>query len=146
MSDTTIRPFSAAAFNQYLAEQKLMGSQCQECGTLYLPPRAICPNCHSDRLEWTEFAGNGTLAAFTSVFIGPTFMNQAGFSRKNPYLSGVVTLEEGPSISARILELDALHPETIQIGTPMEATFVEQGEGEAKKTFLAFRPKRDVTS
>ena len=40
---TIIRPFTAASFNQYLAEHKLMGACCPACHATYLPPRAICP-------------------------------------------------------------------------------------------------------
>ena len=55
MSDEVLeRPFTAAAFNQFIAEKKLMGSRCIQCAELYLPPRAICPKCHNDQMEWEE--------------------------------------------------------------------------------------------
>jgi len=50
-----------------------------------------------------------------------------------------VELEEGVKISAQILGLDATKPEEVKIGTALEAEFVERGESEKKKTFLAFR-------
>jgi uncharacterized protein len=135
----TIRPFTAAAFNQFLAEKKLMGSHCPACQKTYLPPRAICPKCHSDQLDWVEMKGKGRLAAYTSVFIGPTFMNNAGYSRTNPYVTGIVETEEGAKISARITGVDARQPETILIGTPLTVEFLEEGEAEVKKVILAFR-------
>lgn len=140
MTETIDRPFTAASFNQFLNENKLMGSRCNRCQGVFLPPRAICPKCHSSLMEWVEMSGKGNLAAFTSVFIGPTFMNEAGFGRDNPYLTGIVELEEGVKISARLLDLDARHPETIQIGIPLEAEFIGQGEGDQRKAVLAFRP------
>ena len=136
---TTIRLFSAAAFGQYIAEHKLMASRCTKCGKSYLPPRAICPKCHSDQMEWVEASGKGTLAAFTIIYSGPTFMVEQGFDRTHPYISGIVALEEGTSISARITGIDPLKPEAIQIGAPLTVDFVEFGEGEAQKTFLAFK-------
>lgn len=132
-------PFTVASFNAFLNEKKLMASRCAACGDLYLPPRAICPKCYGGQLEWVEMDGKGTLAAFTVVYVGPTPMNNAGYSRENPYVSGIVELEEGPKISAQILGVDAQHPETIRIGTPMRVEFVERGEGDKKQTFLAFR-------
>jgi uncharacterized OB-fold protein len=144
----TPRPFTAAAFNQYLAEAKLMASHCLACGASHLPPRAICPKCHSDQIEWVAVSGKGTLAAFTVIYIGPTFMVEQGFGRKTPYISGIVTLEEGISISARITGLDPLKPETIQVGALLTVDFIEfvtvpvparDGEGESKKTYLAFK-------
>ena len=136
---TIVRPFSAAAFDQYLAEHRLMAARCTHCGRMYVPPRAICPACQSEELEWVETSGRGKLAAFTVIYSGPTFMVQQGFDRKNPYVSGIVELEEGASVSARIVGVDPTKPSEIQIGTPLTVDFVEFGEGEAKKTYLAFK-------
>lgn len=139
MTETTTRPFSAAAFDQYIAEHKLMVSRCTKCGGNYVPPRAICPKCHNDQMEWVDTVGRGTLAAFTVIYSGPTFMVEQGFDRKTPYISGIVALEEGAFISARITGIDPLKPEAIQIGAPLTKDFVEFGESEAKKTCLAFK-------
>jgi uncharacterized OB-fold protein len=92
-------------------------------------------------MVWTELSGKGRLAAFTTVHIAPTAMIEAGYGRDNPYCTGVVELEEGVGISAQILGVDALQPEKITIGTPLEKVFLEQEaapDGE-KRTRLAFR-------
>jgi uncharacterized protein len=136
---TTVRPFTAAAFNQYLSEHKLMTVKCAKCGGMYMPPRAICPKCHGEEIEWVEANGKGKLAGFTVIYSGPTFMVEQGFDKKNPYVSGIVELEEGMFISARITGLDMSKPEEIKIGTPLTVDFVEFGEEEAKKTYLAFK-------
>ena len=140
MSETVARPLTAAGFNQYLAEHKLAGTRCTACGAMHLPPRAICPTCQSRALAWVEFSGRGTLAAFTSIYVGPSAMVAQGFDRKNPYVSGVVALEEGAAISARIVGVDANQPEIAWIGTPLTVTFLDAGEGDAKQTTLAFSP------
>ncbi len=116
-----------------------MGTRCVDCGHLFLPPRAICSNCHGEQMEWVELSGRGKLAAFTSVFIAPSGMAKAGYGRDNPYISGIVELEEGVRISARIEGLDARRPAEIQIGAPLTVEFLKQGEGEAETTLLAFR-------
>ncbi|MFH2038963.1 MAG: Zn-ribbon domain-containing OB-fold protein [Chloroflexota bacterium] len=136
------RPFTAASFNQYLAEGKLMSSSCSDCGSLSLPPRAICSNCHSLDLEWTESSGKGKLVGFTVVYIAPTFMIEQGYGREKPYVSGIVELEEGVKISARILGVDATNPESIRIGTSLEVEFIEAGEDNKKKSYLAFKIKQ----
>ena len=138
MSEQPSRPFTAASFNQYLAEHKLMGTRCPACDRLFLPPRAICPGCHGDALAWAELSGAGKLAAFTSVYVGPSAMVAQGYDRNNPYLTGIVELAEGVKISARILGLDAKAPDVAWIGTPMTVTFLDRGEGEGKSTVLAF--------
>jgi uncharacterized OB-fold protein len=126
-------------FQKHLSEHRLMGTQCKSCGAKYLPPRPLCVNCYSDEIEWTEMPGEGKLAAFTTVHIAPTAMIAAGYGRDNPYCSGIVTLENGLSISAQILGLDVNQPQTIEIGVPLKVEFIERGEGNEKKTFLAFR-------
>jgi uncharacterized OB-fold protein len=140
MTDTTtIRAFTAASFDQYLAEGKLMASRCTDCGTLHLPPRAICPKCHSENLEWAETSGVGKLAGFTVVSIAPTFMVAQGYGRDKPYVSGIVELEEGVKVSARITGVDATKPEEIKVGTLLTVDFITVGEGEKAKTYLAFK-------
>jgi hypothetical protein len=131
--------FTGTAFYKALGEHKLLGTRCTACGALHLPPRPICPQCLSSAVEWHEFGGQGKLLAFSTVYIAPTAMIAAGYSRTNPYVAGIVQLAEGPSISAQILGLDPTKPESIAIGAPLTLTFVERGEGEAKKTFLAFQ-------
>ncbi len=132
------RPLTAAGFNQYLKEHKLMGCRCQGCGALYLPPRVLCPACHADRMEWVELSGKASLVGFTVITGGPGFMVKAGYGRDNPYISGIVELEEGPRMSARILGVDPKQPAEIKIGMKLEVEFIEMGEGEARKTILAF--------
>jgi len=135
MSD---RAFSEHSFQAYLSEGKLMGSRSRATGKVYVPPRPLDPETHSADMEWVELSGKGELAAFTSVFIGPNAMIEAGYGRKNPYMSGIVKLDEGPFISAQILGLDAGHPDVDTIGTPLTVQFIERGEGDETRTFLAF--------
>jgi uncharacterized OB-fold protein len=133
------KPFTPASFASYLNEKRLMGSHCAQCKQSYLPPRALCPTCYGDQLEWVEFQGNAKLVAFTSIYIAPTAMIEAGYGREKPYLAGVVELEEGAKISAQILGIDASQPDPGLIGTALEAEFIERGEGEDKQAYLAFR-------
>jgi hypothetical protein len=133
------REFTATSFNKFLSEKKLMASQCKKCKAMYLPPRPLCTRCYNGEMEWTELQGKGALVAYTVIAVGPSFMIEEGYDRKNHYCSGIVQLEEGPRISARVMGVDVKKPDTIKIGTPLEVEFLERGEGENKKTFLAFR-------
>jgi hypothetical protein len=91
-------------------------------------------------MEWVEVKGKGKLAAFTCIAIGPPFMIKEGYDRKHPYVSGVVELEEGVKVVARIEGVDGSKPETIKIGTLLQVEFLHRGEAENSTTFLAFRP------
>lgn len=134
------RPISVISFNQFLNEDKLMGSKCKKCGTLFSPPRPICINCFSREMGWAELKGKGKLATFTSINVGPPWMVEQGYDRTHPYCSGVVELEEGVKIDARIEGVDGSKPETIKLGMPLTVEFLHRGEGDNVETFLAFKP------
>ena len=128
--------FTNVAFTNHLDQQKLAGSRCQSCNTLFLPPRPLCSDCFSEDMGWEEVDGRGQLIAFTAVHIAPTAMLEAGYSLQNPYVAGIVQLQEGPSISAQIIGVDATSPQDIQIGSPVQVAFIERSGSEHKA--LAF--------
>lgn len=132
------RPFTGEAFYQYLGEQKLMGSRCESCGALHLPPRPLCPACHGDDMDWEQVSGKGKLVAFTTVHIAPTAMIEAGYGRTKPYCTGIVQLDEGPAVSAQITGVDPESPAQIKVGMPVQVAFLCRGEGEEEHTYLAF--------
>ena len=134
------RPFSDISYRQFLQEERLMGSRCKECGALFVPPRSICIHCFSADMEWVEMTGKGRLAAFTCISIGPPSMIAEGYNRKNPYCSGVIELDEGAKVDARIEGVDTLKPETIKVGMPMTVQFRHRDGAEGAKTYLAFEP------
>jgi uncharacterized OB-fold protein len=133
------RPLNDTSYEEFLNERKIMGSRCKKCGMLALPPRSICVSCFGNQMEWVEFKGTGKLAAFTSIVVAPPYMVKEGFDRNNPYVVGVVELDEGVKAVARIVGVDAKKPEQIKVGTPLKAEFLEKGEGPERKTFLAFK-------
>ena len=135
------RPFSDLSYHQFLNEERLMGSRCQECGALFVPPRPICIRCQGQAMEWVEMSGEGKLAAFTCITVGPQLMIEQGYDREHPYVSGVVELAEGARVDAQIVEVDAKRPETIQIGMPLVVTFLHRGAGKDLRTTLGFRPR-----
>lgn len=134
------RPFTDLSYEQFLNEEKIMGCKCKKCQALYLPPRPICIKCFGDEMEWVEMKGNGKLAAFTCISVGPAFMIEEGFSRENPYCSAVIELEEKVRIDARVEGVDTCKPEDIKVGTPMTVEFLHRGEGESMVTYPAFKP------
>lgn len=134
------RPFSDTSYENFLKELRIMGSKCKKCGALALPPRPICISCFSTEMEWVEFKGRGSLAAFTSITVAPPYMAKEGFGRNNPYVVGVVELDEGVKTVARIIGVDAKNPSQIRVGTPLKAEFLDRGEGPDKKTILTFKP------
>ncbi len=135
------RPFSDISYEKFLNEEKLMGTRCKGCGTQYVPPRSICVDCYGSDMEWIEMNGRGRLAAFTCINIPPPFMIAQGYNRKNPYCTGVVELEEGARVDARIEGVDCGKPEDINVGMPLKVKYLHRDEGEKRETYLAFEPE-----
>ena len=129
----TTEPFIQHTFQAYLARGKLMGSRCQNCQALHVPPRPICPECFGQELAWEELSGRGTLKAFTVVHIGLSAMIEAGYDRSNPYVAAIVELAEGPSISAQLLGVDAQQPQEISIGMPLRMAIQAKMSGEPEE-------------
>ena len=116
-----------------------MGSRCRQCGAVYLPLRPICTRCYACEMEMVEMKGSGRLLAFSVITVGTPMMIDEGFDRENPYCSGIVELEEGVRIPARILGVDVTRPEEIKLGTPLTVEFQEREYRGEKKTVLAFK-------
>jgi uncharacterized OB-fold protein len=133
------RPFSDISYERFLNEEKLMGSRCRECGSNFVPPRPLCQSCYSSEMEWVEMKGKGKLATFTCISIAPPLMIAQGYNREHPYCSGVVELEEGERVYARIEGVDATEPEIGWVGMPMRVKFLHR----EKETYLAFEPSPD---
>jgi len=133
------RTFNDQSYEQFLEEGRIMGAKCKECGALALPPRPVCISCFCRDLEWVSFRGVGKLCAFTSIMVAPPSMAKEGYGRNNPYIVGVVELEEGPKTVGRIIGLDARKPDEVKVGTQLKAEFMHMGEAPNQKTALAFR-------
>lgn len=134
------KPFSNISYEQFLNEERLMGSRCKNCGTSFVPPRSICVECYGSEMEWVETKGDGKLISFTCIAVGTPFMIKEGYDRKNPYCTGIVELENGVRVVARVDGVSAIRPESIKIGTPLTVEFLHHSEGANLKTFLAFKP------
>ena len=130
--------FNATAFYKNLKdERKLVGVKCKACGHLSPEPRPMCPECHRFDMEWHQFSGKAKLETFTCISIVPVAMAAKGYGRENPYCSGIVTLEEGPRISARITGVDGTNPQSIKTGMDVVLDLEDLDE---ESPSLAFKP------
>jgi uncharacterized protein len=110
-------PYFAAA-----GEGKLMLKKCKDCGKVHHYPRAICPFCFSQNLEWQQAKGTGEIYTFSVTRRGtPT-----------PYAIGYVTLTEGPKLMTNIINCDL---DTLKCGTKVKVCFVKSENGTAVPMF-----------
>ena len=108
------RPFWDAA-----RRHELQLPYCRACGQYHYYPRAVCPHCLSNDLEWRRLSGRGRVHTFTLVHRGAK-----GFPLPTPYVMAIVELEEGPRMMTNILGV-AADPRQIPFGMPVEATFTD---------------------
>lgn len=130
--------FNAANFYRRLREdRRLTGVRCNQCGCLSPEARPLCPCCRSADVAWHQFSGRATLSAFTCISVVPEYWGRQGYGRDNPYCSGIVTLEEGPRLSARITQVDGRNPQSIKTGT---ALLLDLDAFDPEHPAVAFRP------
>jgi uncharacterized OB-fold protein len=98
------QPFWDAA-----AAGRLLLKRCLACGEAHHYPRSLCPFCGSDRTEWRETAGRGTVYSYSVMRRAPV-----------PYAIAYVTLDEGPTMMTNIVDCDL---DAIRIGQPVRVVF-----------------------
>ncbi len=139
MNDTA-KDLEVDTFQQFLNQRKLVGVSCLNCLRVYVPPRQMCLECNQSNMAWCPMSGRGKLAGFTSIYVVPSVMLNQGYGRHNPYLTGIVKLEEGPQVPALLIGMDPKKPHNIKIGMDMEAIFLEHTQDKLKQIALAFQP------
>lgn len=82
-------------FVKYLEEGKIMATRCSECGKLYFPPRADCPDDLSMDMKWEKLSGRCKLLTYTTAHFAPT-----GFEDDLPYTIALAQCEEGVKVYA----------------------------------------------
>ena len=94
----TVDPESAPYWSA-LKENRLILKHCRDCGRHHFYPRALCPHCHSDALEWSDARGTGSIYSFTVARrpAGPAFKADA------PYVVAVIDLDEGARMMTNIV-------------------------------------------
>lgn len=94
---------------------RLEGNECADCGRKLFPPRSVCPRCKSTKTIPKQFSGRGTLRSYTVVYDAPR-----GLELHVPYVMGLVRLEEGPTVTAQIVDVDL---DALSIGLELEVVF-----------------------
>jgi uncharacterized protein len=102
-------------------EGKLMLKRCTQCGELHYYPRTICPQCFSDRTEWIEAKGNGTIYTYS-------IMRRV----QQPYAIAYVTLDEGVTLMSNIVDHDL---DDLRIGQRVKLVFKESKSGQPVAMF-----------
>jgi len=77
----------------------LIGTRCETCGRYFYPPRSLCPDCRrSGKIVDHKFSGEGTVTTFSVIRSA-----SEQFEHNTPYVLAIVTLDEGPRMTAQIV-------------------------------------------
>jgi len=127
----TVEPTRLSApFWAGVAERRLL-LQYDPAGERYqFYPRPLSLFSDSGALEWKEASGQGKLIAYTLCH-SPA----PGFEDEVPYLLGVIQLDEGPRIFARVVNADAA---AIKVGVRMRLVW----DDSAPQRLYQFEPAR----
>ena len=94
---------------------------CTACGKAHWYPRAICPFCAGESIEWRNASDKGTIYTYSA-------MRRV----KEPYIIAHVTLAEGPAMLTNLVECD---PDQVRIGQPVAVVFKDSENGQPVPMF-----------
>ena len=104
---------------------------CHECQTPFWYPRAICPRCLGDAIEWRAATGIGVVyAASVQHLPGP-----GRDAADGPYVVVLVDLEEGVRVMGNVTDCA---PDAVRIGLAVRATWQPLSDG---RQLLQFAPR-----
>jgi len=96
----------------------LIGNKCGSCGRVFFPPRESCPYCRRKsigKMQELKLSGKGEIVTYTIIHAGPE-----NFKKQVPYPIAIIKLEEGPQLTAQIVDCDV---DDVKIGMKVESTF-----------------------
>lgn len=118
---------STDAFWEALDDGRFLIGRCGECGEAFFPPGPACPHCAGEP-GTEESSGRGSLYSFTRLH-----RTAPGFDQ--PIVMGIVELDEGPRLLARI----AADYEDLELGRAVRIEPCEY-DGGLDRGRLADRP------
>lgn len=108
-----------AFFWEGLRERRLTLQRCRDCSRLRFPPMPTCPYCAGVSTELSALSGRGSVYSY--VIARVAFLPE--FEPELPYAIGLINLEEGARLPARLEEFEG-----VGIGDPVKARFHDHGE------------------
>jgi uncharacterized OB-fold protein len=95
---------------------KLLYQRCLRCHEVVFHPRAICPYCFGEELEWRESKGAGKIYSFAVQHRAPVPERQ----KDMPIALGIVEMEEGFHMFTEFVTADF---SSLEIGLEVTATY-----------------------
>ena len=94
----SVRSRTAHGLTAAAAEGRFELQTCEDCATVFYPPRDACPKCLSDRVPFKPVDNRGTLLAETTIRTS----TDPYFRERTPWRVGLSKLDAGPVILSHI--------------------------------------------
>jgi hypothetical protein len=121
---------STREFFDGVKEGRLVVQRCAACGSLAVPPKAVCPSCESAAWHRATLGGDGEIASYTVIRVPPS-----QFAAEAPYVVVVARMAEGVSLLGRLTDAPI---EAVRVGMPV--SFVTRPASDDPPV-IAFRPR-----
>jgi len=112
-----------------------IGNKCGSCERVFFPPRESCPYCRRKsigNIKEIKLTGKGEVVTYTIIHVGPE-----DFEEQTPYPIAIIKLEEGPQITAQIVDCSL---DEVKIGMKVESTFRKiQQDGHAGAIYYGYK-------
>lgn len=95
---------------------KLLLPWCRDCGKPHFYPRALCPFCLSESLDWRAASGRGRLHTYV-------VNNKPAKGFTPPYVIAVIELDEGPRMLSNLITDGPADQAPLHIDMPVEVMF-----------------------
>lgn len=125
-------------FFKGLLDEKLLGTRCPQCQTVYCPPRVHCwnPRCKAALTEWQELPLRGTVHTFSvMLFSADAFLEQL------PFVLGYVQIDETHT-ALPIQVITA--PTEVFIGQRVEIRFRDKRKGDLMDVYAVPLPGQTI--
>ena len=132
--------FLMQRFIEELANRKILGVKCPECGYTYIPPRSRCGRCYTkiEEENLITLSGKGTLVGYTTAYV--ELDGQGNFKDlEEPGIIGAIKLEN--TDSTIFMPLEGIKPRDVTEGLKVEVQWQEETKGELSD-IKCFRPAR----
>ena|SRR6202158_4243697 len=111
---------------------ELRMQRCDDCEHVRFPPSLLCARCLSEKSEWVQLCGRGTVYSWIVVHQS----QHPAFNADTPYNVTIVQLDEGPRLHTHLVDCPN---DQIRIGMPVEVVFDRVND---EVTLPKFRPRK----
>ncbi len=101
-------------------QKTIRGVRCENCDTVFVPPRQTCEKCLADiRDNWVDLGDTGEIVNFTVVRYADKHL-----PKDPPFVLAMIKLEGADTPLVHIV--DGMAPEQVTVGQRVKAVFAEK--------------------